>query len=1464
MESKKAQKLSKATVATVLAASGVIVAMPQTSSASTFSDVSQYSDYYEPIVDLVNRKIISGYPDNTFRPNKSITREEAAKMLARTIDVNITNPANPGFKDVKTSDPNYRYIAALASEGIINGYPDGKFHPKEPITRAQMAKILSLGFKLGISTKLNHGFKDVPNNNPNAYYIQTLYDLNITKGVTAIKFDPFNTVTRAQMATFIWRAEKADRGTPVYEVGDIIGDQIYINGVAHTIASHLRSIINASNKNILKGAYIEGDFTGNKINNMTKLTINASGTSSRLLAMDGDYTSFAGELVVNGSYLRFKNINFTGRVELAEAPRRSLAELAGVRVAGISTFAGFIDWTPPTNNGNDGSLNPDEDETLVDKPDPSKPETKYKDRMPNLKKYVDFERAELRQVYVTANHAFLKADSDIDRLYVQGEISNFELYANANAMYVDTDFNTTIYGSHDITYAYKNSLKNVYLRSDATYDYYYVTAKNGYTNLGEFAYISNAIIPVKETVNDVFDDFETDEPNIGYIEDEDGKEVSRDPVGDNEVSDKTQPIITQLDVKAGGTVADVTMTANEDGTYYYVVRPSSEKAPSISEIKTGGFKFNGSGPITMDEQVKFQVTGLETKTEYTIYAIVIDDADNVSEKKSVDFTTIDNSPPRFTLQPGAKQPGGKRFEVKFTRISEPGTIYYYVRQKGSSAVDPTFEDIMKKYTGTVLVTKPEDLTEMIREVGADPNKSAVLPNTTYEVFAIMVDKTDNRSNLVEKIEVKTEAPDAAQPYVANDAKLEVVDDEKGIFEFTVSEELDPDTALDVNNYTLSGTAVLNITGQKTMKPSKVEINKTKVRLTIPALNALVKGDTIRVTVAKEVLDLAENQFENIDSYPADQNAPRNEAYYTHKDDLLPVIKINKVIIEKDRNLVEFEAPKKAGTYYYMILESDYDFVKKGITPRDFLDEFTLDSIGKTTKFGDKGKKDYTGNLLNQYGPAELGKNTKSIEIDHDKLDPFKSYSVYMILKDRAGLVSDHIVDAPIVSDSKAPLIDGLEVKPLAGTNDGASFNFTADEGGKLHVIPVPKYIKEIDPATNKPIYKLNTKYFNSDGSLIPIQHVSSTTSSEGQRAAFNAMGAAKTIEFTKGPNDKSITGLNPHEEYGFYIAAEDKTGATPNFTIFSRNSPTNPPSADEPNGAQMLKYVYTDGKAPEVVNRQIVYREGEKNADATYTITFSESILRQNGDVDPKLFNKSKDIKKMKLGDLLTIKGTSTVSPTTFNENDFEIVDYIPGNTTVDESKLIIKPKSSHSNAVAVSTFEIEMNDDVATVFDYDNINSKFTGARKGFVTNKIAKFVYTPGIVNTIIAAMIKDPTYIDSTTNRGKIVEVDMELGVPLELEPEFYYVVMQTNALNVPTAEDIINAVDKNMAITNMAFSGKGYIDTTTPSMGANRLIKLEAVGQNYFYSRQKVYMISIDKYGNIIWAEVSPGNKVGIIK
>ncbi|WP_341322064.1 S-layer homology domain-containing protein [Solibacillus sp. FSL H8-0523] len=1453
MESKRAQKLSKATVATILAASGVIVAIPQPSHAYSFKDINPLSDYYEPILDLASRKIVTGYSDGTFKPNQSITREDAAKMLALTIDINIKNPKKPGFKDVPMNSPNYRYIAALAEAGIINGYPDKTFKPKEPITRGQMAKILTLGFEFGVSTKLNHGFKDVSSKDGYAYFIQTLYDLNITKGKTAISYDPLNSVTRAQMATFIWRAEKADRGNPVYTVGDIIGNQIYINGVAHTIAPHLRSILSAANKNILKDATIEGDFSGNRINNISRLTINASGTSSRLLAMDGEYSSFAGELVVNGSYVRFKNITFTGRVELAEAPRRSLANLSNVRVASVGNVAQFIDWSKPTVDKNEDFLNPIDKENLVDKPDPTKPNKTYKDRMPNLKKYVDFEGSDVRHLYVTADHAFLKADYDIDRLYVQGNVANFELYASPNAMYIDTDYNVNIYGVHDIRYVYKNTLKNVHLRSDATYDNYYITSSNGFTNISDHTYITDAIIPPNKTVNDVFDDFETDEPQIGHIEDTNGKPVSRDPVGDTVIKDVTSPRITDLTVSAGGTIADVSLIADEDGTYYYVVKQADEKAPSINEIKTGGTKHAGKGPIVMDEPAKFQIVGLDTKTDYVIYAIVIDAADNVSEKESTEFSTIDNRPPTLLLKPTTPQPaGGKRLEFTFEKVSEPGTIYYYIRE-GSSGNPPemSVDDVIKNATATITATKPGDIIETSRIHGSKPNLAAIEPNRTYYVYAVMVDSTGNKMTVVENKTIKSAMPDEAQPFVADSAQLRVVDKDKGIFEFTASEELDKTTAENVDNYTLTGTAVLNITGQKTIKPSKVEVNKNKVRFTIPALNSLVKGDTIRVTVSKDVLDLAENEFEHTDRYPEDQNAPRNEAYYTHSDDTLPTIKINKVVVEKDRNLVEFEAPTKAGTYYYMIMESGFDFAGKGITARDFLDEFEPQNLTKPTKFNEStGGKAYIGNLLNQSGPAELGVNTQSIKIDFDKLNPFKSYSVYMILKDRAGLVSTQIVGAPIVSDSKAPLIYGLEVGATNGLNNSVEFKFTADEPGELSVIAVRKYL--FDTTTNS--YRLNTQFFNADGTLKEIPQVYPTSSSDAQREAFKALaasaGGAEIEPFRKGDNSIKIGGLNAHQEYGFYVAADDKLGTTGNFTIFSRKDGADPAAPNEPNGGQMLKTAYTDGKAPEI--QEVISRKGElTQASSEFIITFSEAIMRQKGDSNLADYNKPKGFT---LGEILTITDENGVNIT----SQYEIAeDYVAGISTTATDKassLKIKLKSPIL-AAANRSINVKLNENKSVVYDYVGRNGVNTAKNLG-------KYVYPAAIASKLLDAVLTGYNIGTIQVPASKTMRVITELDIDLTLNQKYYYAVTSSSRTSVDP-QLVLNLVsDSNTPNNDILTYGSGVLQTNSPA-DKQFVLNLNAppasAGYNPVFTRgNHIFIFTIDKYGNIVWA-TDTGNK-----
>ena len=92
MEKKKMQKLNKAAVATVLAASGVTITAPvlPTKASTHFNDLNPNADYYQPVLELANRGYISGYQDGTFRPNQAITRGQAAKMLAMALNLNIT------------------------------------------------------------------------------------------------------------------------------------------------------------------------------------------------------------------------------------------------------------------------------------------------------------------------------------------------------------------------------------------------------------------------------------------------------------------------------------------------------------------------------------------------------------------------------------------------------------------------------------------------------------------------------------------------------------------------------------------------------------------------------------------------------------------------------------------------------------------------------------------------------------------------------------------------------------------------------------------------------------------------------------------------------------------------------------------------------------------------------------------------------------------------------------------------------------------------------------------------------------------------------------------------------------------------------------------------------------------------------------------------------------------------------
>ena len=113
-----------------------------------FSDVPSSKHFAEAVNELAARNIIGGYPDGTFKPGNSITRGQAAAIIAKMIDLDTSDVKGQKFKDVPASHGFYKAIVKMAEEGIISGYPDGRFKPNEPIKRKNMAAILVKAFDL--------------------------------------------------------------------------------------------------------------------------------------------------------------------------------------------------------------------------------------------------------------------------------------------------------------------------------------------------------------------------------------------------------------------------------------------------------------------------------------------------------------------------------------------------------------------------------------------------------------------------------------------------------------------------------------------------------------------------------------------------------------------------------------------------------------------------------------------------------------------------------------------------------------------------------------------------------------------------------------------------------------------------------------------------------------------------------------------------------------------------------------------------------------------------------------------------------------------------------------------------------------------------------------------------------------------------------------------------------------------
>ncbi len=115
-----------------------------TVSASQYADVNEEMYYADAIEALSTYGIVSGYNGN-FRPNEKITRAEFSKIIAIASgleDQIYSNAGNKKFDDVPLHHWATGYINTVANNKILIGYPDGKFQPEKNITFAEAVTVV--------------------------------------------------------------------------------------------------------------------------------------------------------------------------------------------------------------------------------------------------------------------------------------------------------------------------------------------------------------------------------------------------------------------------------------------------------------------------------------------------------------------------------------------------------------------------------------------------------------------------------------------------------------------------------------------------------------------------------------------------------------------------------------------------------------------------------------------------------------------------------------------------------------------------------------------------------------------------------------------------------------------------------------------------------------------------------------------------------------------------------------------------------------------------------------------------------------------------------------------------------------------------------------------------------------------------------------------------------------------------
>ena len=170
-----------------------------------FTDVKD-DDYFAKAVRwAVSNKVTNGTTETTFSPDAVCTRGQMVTFLWRAAGSPAPAAEACTFTDVKAGEYYYKAVIWAVEKGITNGVSATEFAPNDTVTRGQVATFL---YRYAGEPEVNVSmpFSDVASGE--YYYKAVLWAVanEITTGVSATEFAPKAGCTRGQIVTFLYRA----------------------------------------------------------------------------------------------------------------------------------------------------------------------------------------------------------------------------------------------------------------------------------------------------------------------------------------------------------------------------------------------------------------------------------------------------------------------------------------------------------------------------------------------------------------------------------------------------------------------------------------------------------------------------------------------------------------------------------------------------------------------------------------------------------------------------------------------------------------------------------------------------------------------------------------------------------------------------------------------------------------------------------------------------------------------------------------------------------------------------------------------------------------------------------------------------------------------------------------------------------------------------------------------------------